>query len=416
METNTAKTKNIAILIDAENVLPASADLIFDHAASLGNVVRREIFGASSALGAWVSPVLKYAIHPNLTIKASKGKNSSDIALVIGAMDLLVEGGVDTVIIASSDSDFSALSVRLRTAGIEVIGMGMEKSNELWRTACSTFVVLNQKAQAAAKAPAKPAARTAPARSAAPAKEAPKEAEPAPTKAAGRAARAAAMTHEERVAVIAGQIEKRLKGHDKVQVSNLFPSLNQLAEYRADKQDAGKKPLNYLTSTFGDLFHFEEAADGQSYVSLPGAPVAPEAPVMEEAPAVEEAPVIEEAPAIEEATAVEEAPAEAKKPARRSRRGGRGKAKEAPAEEAPVEAAPAEEAPAEEPVQVVDGAPDPLAILLGEGIEEDVARQIVAIFTESDSLRQAYNKLRSVFGNTAGRDYYQQVKDIASRQ
>ena len=268
METNTAKTKNIAILIDAENVLPASADLIFDHAASLGSVVRREIFGASSALGAWVSPVLKYAIHPNLTIKASKGKNSSDIALVIGAMDLLVEGGVDTVIIASSDSDFSALSVRLRTAGIEVIGMGMEKSNELWRTACSTFVVLNQKAQAVAKAPAKPAARTAPARSAAPAKEAPKEAEPAPTKAAGRAARAAAMTHEERVAVIAGQIEKRLKGHDKVQVSNLFPSLNQLAEYRADKQDAGKKPLNYLTSTFGDLFHFEEAADGQSYVSL----------------------------------------------------------------------------------------------------------------------------------------------------
>ena len=53
-----------------------------------------------------------------------------------------------------------------------------------------------------------------------------------------RAAKAAAMTHEERVAVIAGQIEKRLRGHDKVQVSNLFPSLNQLAEYRVDKQDA----------------------------------------------------------------------------------------------------------------------------------------------------------------------------------
>ena len=100
---------NLAILIDAENVLPASASLIFNHAASLGTVVHREIYGAATALSAWVAPVLKYAIHPNLTIKAAKGKNSSDIALVIGAMDLLLAGDVDGVIIASSDSDFSAL-------------------------------------------------------------------------------------------------------------------------------------------------------------------------------------------------------------------------------------------------------------------------------------------------------------------
>ena len=71
---------------------------------------------------------------------------------------------------------------------------------------------------------------------------------------------------------------------------------------------------------------------------------------------------------------------------------------------------------APEVVEVAGDVPDPLAILMGEGIEEDVAKQIVVIFTESDSLRQAYNKLRSVFGNTAGRDYYQQVKDIAGRQ
>ena len=107
---------NLAILIDAENILPSSADFIFNHASSLGNVVRREIYGAATALTAWVSPVLKYAIHPNLTIKAAKGKNSSDIALVIGAMDMLLAGGIDAVVIASSDSDFSALSVRLRNA------------------------------------------------------------------------------------------------------------------------------------------------------------------------------------------------------------------------------------------------------------------------------------------------------------
>ena len=68
------------------------------------------------------------------------------------------------------------------------------------------------------------------------------------------------------------------------------------------------------------------------------------------------------------------------------------------------------------PVEAEPAAPDPLAILVSEGIAEDVAQQIVVIFTESASLREAYNKLRSVFGNTAGRDYYQQVKDIASRQ
>ncbi len=395
--------RNLAILIDAENVLPASADLIFDQAAELGTVVRREIFGAASALGAWVNPVLKYAIHPNLTIKASKGKNSSDIALVIGAMDLLVEGGVDTVIIASSDSDFSALSVRLRNAGIEVIGMGMEKSNELWRTACSRFIVLGnpkaaslRQAAPAKKAPVKAAAvKPEPAK----AEEAPVQEAPKPT---SRTAKAAAMTHEERVAVIAGQIEKRLRGHDKVQVSNLFPSLNQLAEYRVDKRDAGKKPLNYLTSTFGELFHFEEASDGQNYVSLTDAAPAGEAPV-------EEASAVEEAPAVEEVPAAEEKPKKARSSRSRSRKAKAEQPAEQP-EEAPVEA------PAEPEVVVVDGAPDPTAILMGEGIEEDVAKQITAIFSESGSLREAYNKLRSVFGNTAGRDYYNQVKDIASRQ
>ena len=400
-------TRKLAILIDAENVLPAQADMIFDHAAALGDVVRREIFGAASALGAWVSPVLKYAIHPNLTIKASKGKNSSDIALVIGAMDLLVEGGIDSVIIASSDSDFSALSVRLRNAGIEVIGMGMDKSNELWRTACSTFVVLqNQKAAPAAQKPAasKPAAQKQPAQKPL---EAPRQA-PAQGKSdakpGSKTARAAAMSHEERVAAIAAQIEKRLKAHDgPVQVSTLFPSLNQLAEYRVDKQGAGKKPLNYLTSTFGDLFHFEEAADGQSYVSLADASPAGEAAPIEESAPVEEVAQVEEIAPVEAAPEAE-APAESK-PAKKSSRSRRKSAKAA------------EEAPAPEPVvEAEPAAPDPVAILVSEGIEEDVARQIADIFTESASLREAYNKLRSVFGNTTGRDYYQQVKDIASRQ
>lgn len=373
---------NVAILIDAENVLPSHADAIFSHAASLGNVVHKEIYGAAQALTSWVAPVLKYAIHSNLTIRASKGKNSSDIALVIGAMDMLLAGGVDAVVIASSDSDFSALSVRLRNAGVEVVGMGTDKANELWRTACSSFVVLqNPKPQAAAKASQQPA-RTAQQ----PAKSAQPQAEDAPR--LSRSAKAAGLTHEERVGVIRALIEKRLKGHGgRVQVSTLFPALNQLAEYRVDKQGSGKKPMNYLLSTFADAFHFEEASDGQNWVSIQedGAPAAPA-----EAQAPAEEP---------EAAASEAAP-------------------ETP-EEAPAAAAPAE-APAEAQAPEAAGSegdePDPFALLLAAGLPEDVAGQIVVIFTESEDLRTAYNRLRTTFGNTAGREYYQLVKEIAAQR
>jgi len=352
----------LAILIDAENVQPVFADTIFSNAQAMGEVCAREIFGAASALTTWVEPVLKYAIHPNLTIKAAKGKNSSDIALVIGAMDLLVQGGIDCAIIASSDSDFSALSVRLRNAGIEVVGMGTEKSNELWRTACSSFVVLqNQKPSQSARQESAPQAE---------AKQGGQR-----QQAAKKPARAVATTHEERIAVIGKLISKRLESHGgRVQTSTLFPSLNQLPEYRVDRQGSGKKPLNYLMSTYGDTFHFEDAADGQNWVSLPG--VEPGEP--------SSAPKAEEAPA--------EAPAET--------------APEAPAPQGEPEAEPArEEADYVTPQQVTDK-------LVAGGFEADIAKQVTEIFANSTSYRAAYNKLRSVFGNTVGRDYYQQAKEI----
>ena len=374
---------NIAILIDAENVLPGHADLIFAHAKKLGDVVSKEIFGAASALSSWVAPVLKYAIHPNLTIKAAKGKNSSDIALVIGAMDLLVQGGIDCAIIASSDSDFSALSVRLRNAGIEVVGMGTDKSNELWRTACSSFVVLSNQ---------KPA--QAPRQESAPQAEAPRQS--GQKQAAKKPARQAAATHEERIAVIEKLISKRLEAHGgRVQTSTLFPSLNQLPEYRVDRQGSGKKPLNYLTSTYGETFRFEDAADGQNWVSLPGiAPVAPSpAPEAQEAPAEAAEAAGETATpeeAVIEADAMEEIVSEA-------------------AATPQTEAVSAPEPEAQEgyvtPQQITDR-------LVAGGFDADIASQVTGIFAESASYRAAYNKLRSVFGNTTGRDYYQQAKEI----
>ena len=356
---------NIAILIDAENVLPSHADLIFAHAQQLGDITHKEIYGAASALTSWVAPVLKYAIHPNLTIKAAKGKNSSDIALVIGAMDLLVAGGVDCVIIASSDSDFSSLSVRLRNAGIEVVGMGTEKANALWRTACSSFVVL-QAAKPAQAAKAEPQKQQSNAQAEQPQKQQQNNAQK-------KDAHATAPTHQERVAVIGQLIQKQLEAHGgRMQTSTLFPSLNRLNDYRVDKQGSGKKPLNYLTSTYAGAFRFEDAPDGINWVSLPGV----------EAPAT----AAQEAPA---------APAEVEQP-----------------EPEPVEAPePVQEAAAPEeegyvtPQQVTDK-------LVDGGFDADVARQITGIFADSASYRAAYNRLRTVFGNDTGRDYYHRAKAI----
>ena len=378
---------NIAILIDAENVLPSHADLIFEHAQAMGEIVRREIYGVAAALTTWVAPVLKYAIHPNLTIKASKGKNSSDIALVIGAMDLLVAGDVDCVVIASSDSDFSSLSVRLRNAGLQVVGMGTDKANALWRTACSSFIVLQNP---------KPAQTAKPAQAAKPAQQQPARQEAAPAEppkqsAAKKPARPVASTHEERTAVIESLIAKRLESHGgRLQTSTLFPTLNKLPEYQVDRQGSGKKPLNYLTSTYGAAFHFEDTPDGKNWVSL----ISAEAEKPAEA-APQEAPAEEEAPT--EAAAAEP---------------------EAVTEEAVIEEA-AVEQPAAEPEQMEEAqdyaTPEQIADrLVAGGFDPEIARQVTGIFADSTSYRAAYNKLRSVFGNNTGRDYYQSAKRILS--
>ncbi len=385
---------NLAILIDAENILPAHADQIFTHAASLGDIVHKEIYGTGQALGTWVEPVLKYAIHPNLTIKASKGKNSSDIALVIGAMDLLAAGGLDAVIIASSDSDFSALSVRLRNAGIEVIGMGTDKANPLWRTACSGFVPFQapkpaqpQKNTQQQKPAQQKAAQPKPAQPQKPKQSQPKP-QPAQPQKQPEAAEAAAQkpavaaTHAERAVIIRDFISAQLGANGgRMQSNALFTALNNLPEYRVDQQRSKRRPLSYLTRQYADAFDFEEGSDGNNWISFPTGD--------RSKPAQEDAAEAEKDSATGTAAEVE-APAAA----------------EAPAPEEPAAVDEADETPAE----------DPLRILMDAGLPEDIAGQIVVIFTESANLREAYNRLRATFGNTAGREYYQKVKEIAGNR
>ena len=384
---------NLAVLIDAENVLPIHADQIFTHASTLGTIKVKEIYGAAAALTSWVEPVLKYALHANLTIKASKGKNTSDIALVIGAMDLLVAGNIDTVVIVSSDSDFSALSVRLRSADIEVVGMGTEKANPLWRTACSSFVVLQ--APSFRPAPAQQPTRPQPAAKPAPKSTAPKQEQPANPPKKKNDAKPVAPTHAGRVSIITAFIREQLEANDgRMAVAALLPALNGLPEYRVDQQRSKRNAHNYLMRLYGDTFSFEEG-EGGSFISL--RKNAPEA-----AAASAEA---EEAPA--EADALPEIEASEQEPA-------------APAEEDQPQEEPAEELPApEEPEAQPDEQAQAIAAfaarLVDAGIPDDAAQQIIAILNENSNLRTVYNKMRVAFGGDTGRKYYQIVKEVGRR-
>lgn len=408
MET-TPNPMKLAILIDAENVVASHADLIFAQAEAMGEIVSKEIYGTAAALTAWVAPVLKYAIHPNLTIRATKGKNSSDIALVIGAMDLLLQGGVETIVIASSDSDFSALSVRLRNAGVNVVGMGMEKSNPLWRTACTSFIVLDHPTPAAkAQAAAPVEADAAP--DAEPAPEAPKK--PAAPK-RQQQARTAAPTHKERVSIIEQFIQKRLDSSGgRLQVGSLFTGLNKLPEYKTDRQGSGRKPLNYLSSTFSEIFQFVSSADGKTWVSRVGTePLPPGAEPLSDGAeaqpdaAPEEAEVVETVEAVE-APVTEEVPAEAEAPA----------AEEMPASEQPATEQP-EEPQASQATLATLAPQATLAMrLIDGGMANDVAERIAPVFEGTANLRAAYNEIRKIFGNNDGRTYYHQAKAIIDAQ
>ena len=285
----------LAILIDAENVQASFAPQIFECAAEYGPVDIKEIYGAATALTAWVEPTLKYAIHPNLTIRPSKFKNSSDIALVIGAMDMLLQNRAssaadetDTVIIASSDSDFSMLAVYLRQAGMQVIGMGTDKANPLWRTACTQFITLGQtgsssrgeaKKQDAPKAEPKkqpeadkPVQRAEKPHQESPRQEMPKQEPKSESKMEPKPQTQPSSTHAGRIAVIRAFIIEQLGKTERVQASVLISALNSLPEYRTDQQRSRRKPLNYLLRHFGELFTTEESADGNTVYLRAAAP------------------------------------------------------------------------------------------------------------------------------------------------
>ncbi|MDE7192068.1 MAG: NYN domain-containing protein [Clostridia bacterium] len=143
--------KKIALLIDAENISRNYRKTIMNELAKYGTTTYRRIYGDfTSRTISWTSEdMLKYSLTPVQQYSNTShnnrnaGKNSSDITLVIDAMDILYSGNVEGFCIVSSDSDFTKLASRLREAGMLVIGMGEEKTPLAFRKSCEKFILLD---------------------------------------------------------------------------------------------------------------------------------------------------------------------------------------------------------------------------------------------------------------------------------
>lgn len=137
-----ARSPQLAVLIDADNASARIADGLFEEIAKLGEASVRRIYGDFSGprLKPWADILAKHAIIPYQQFAYTTGKNASDIALVIDAMDLLHSGRFDGFCLVSSDSDFTRLASRIREHGLDVFGFGEQKTPESLRQACRRFI------------------------------------------------------------------------------------------------------------------------------------------------------------------------------------------------------------------------------------------------------------------------------------
>lgn len=136
--------RQIAVLIDADNVSPRYIRHILDEISNHGTPTYKRIYGdwTSTRMTPWKDVLLQHSIMPIQQYSYTTGKNATDSALIIDAMDILYSGHVDGFCIVSSDSDFTRLAARLREAGMYVIGMGERKTPMPFITACEKFKYL----------------------------------------------------------------------------------------------------------------------------------------------------------------------------------------------------------------------------------------------------------------------------------
>lgn len=152
--TNTSN-KNIALLIDCDNVSHAHISKIIAELAKYGTANIRRAYGDWSASGikGWREKLHEFAIRPIQQFSYTSGKNATDMALVIDAMELLYTQKLDAFGIVSSDGDFTPLIMQLRANGHEVFGFGERKTPDPFVNACTSFLYLNGEIQNAVSEP-----------------------------------------------------------------------------------------------------------------------------------------------------------------------------------------------------------------------------------------------------------------------
>lgn len=138
------KEMRYAVLIDADNVASKYTKYILDEVSNYGIVTYKRVYGDWTRvnLASWKNMALDNAITPVQQYSYTTGKNATDSAMIIDAMDILYSQNVDGFCIVSSDSDFTRLAIRLRESGMHVIGMGERKTPKPFSTACNAFKYL----------------------------------------------------------------------------------------------------------------------------------------------------------------------------------------------------------------------------------------------------------------------------------
>jgi uncharacterized LabA/DUF88 family protein len=138
------KNLNIAVLIDGDNIPSAHVKEMMEEIAKYGNPTIKRIYGdwTKPNLSKWKNLLLENAITPIQQYGYTTGKNATDSAMIIDAMDILYSGKVSGFCLVSSDSDFTRLATRLREAGMQVIGIGEKKTPNPFIVACDKFIYI----------------------------------------------------------------------------------------------------------------------------------------------------------------------------------------------------------------------------------------------------------------------------------
>ena len=239
------KNRRIAMLIDGDNAQASLIKNILTETGKYGLVTIRRIFGdwTTANMNGWKETLQTYAIQPIQQFRYTTGKNATDSAMIIDAMDILYEGIVDGFCLVSSDSDYTRLATRLREKGIFVMGIGRKTTPRAFVNACEVFVITEnlsietpkQKPQTSSHKP----------------QESPK------------------INAPELVALLKNAFEMAVQDNGWASLGALGNHLRQL-DPSFDSRTYGQRQLSSLIQAFPEYFDYKESKkkDGNSIISV----------------------------------------------------------------------------------------------------------------------------------------------------